>query len=73
MRKSMGRKYRERLGKTRTILNEKTKEALASVLPILMIVLYLAIGAAVIIGVLLAVRQRMREIDAGEEEDARQY
>ena len=39
MRKDMGRKYRERMIKTRTILSEKTKEALASVLPILLIVL----------------------------------
>jgi len=42
----MGRKYRERMMKTRTILNEKTKEALASVLPILMIVLILTFSVA---------------------------
>ena len=46
MRKGLGRKYRERLGKTRTILSEKTKEALASVLPILMIVLVLCFSVA---------------------------
>ena len=46
MRKDMGRKYRERMMKTRTILNEKTKEALASVLPILVIVLVLSFSVA---------------------------
>ncbi len=42
-------------------------------LPILMITLYVVIGAGVIAGVLLAMRQRMKEIDGGEEEDASQY
>ena len=42
-------------------------------LPILMITLYVVIGAGVISGVLLAMRQRMKEIDGGEEEDASQY
>lgn len=34
---------------------------------------YALIGGAVIAGVLLALRQRLREIDGGEEEDAKQY
>ena len=41
--------------------------------PVLFILLYLLIGAAVIGGVLAAMRQRLREIDGGEEEDARKY
>lgn len=42
-------------------------------MPVLFILLYLVIGAAVIGGILLALRQRLREIDGGEEEDARKY
>lgn len=42
-----------------------------AVLPVL--VCYLALGAAVIAGVLKALGQRLREIDGGEEEDASQY
>lgn len=34
---------------------------------------YAIVGAAVIAGILLALRQRLREIDKGEEEDAAQY
>ena len=41
------------------------------VLPFLL--LYAAAGGAVIIGVLAAMAQRLREIDGGEEEDARKY
>lgn len=41
------------------------------VLPFLL--LYAAAGGAVIIGVLAAMAQRLREIDGGEEEDASQY
>ena len=29
--------------------------------------------AAVVVGIVIALRQRMREIDSGEEEDAKQY
>ena len=32
-----------------------------------------AIFLAIIVGVLLALRQRLREIDGGEEEDAKRY
>ena len=46
MRKNLRRKYLERLGNTKTILGEKTKEALASVLPILGIVLVLCFSIA---------------------------
>ena len=41
--------------------------------PMLFILLYLLIGAAMIGGVLIAMRQRLREIDGGEEEDAKKY
>ncbi len=41
------------------------------VLPFLII--YIAIGVAVIIGISLAMRQRLREIDGGEEEEAAKY
>lgn len=34
---------------------------------------YAIVGLAVIAGILLALRQRLREIDKGEEEDAAQY
>ena len=34
---------------------------------------YGVLGGAVVAGVLLALRQRLREIDGGEEDDARQY
>ena len=34
---------------------------------------WLIVGGAVIIGILRALRQRLREIDGGEEEDASQY
>lgn len=34
---------------------------------------YALIGVSIIVGVLLALRQRLREIDGGEEEDAKQY
>lgn len=42
-----------------------------SVLPVLM--LYAAAGGAVIVGVLWAMAQRLREIDGGEEDEARKY
>lgn len=42
-------------------------------MPVLFVLLYVVVGAAVIGGVLLAMRQRLREIDGGEEEDASQY
>ena len=34
---------------------------------------YAALGAAVIMGVLAAMRQRLREIDEGEEDEAKKY
>ena len=34
---------------------------------------WLIVGGAVIVGVLKALRERLREIDGGEEEDASQY
>ena len=42
-------------------------------MPVLFVLLYIAVGGAVIAGVLVAMRQRLREIDGGEEEDASQY
>lgn len=41
------------------------------VLPFLL--LYAAIGGAVIVGVLSAMAQRLREIDGGEEDEASKY
>lgn len=40
---------------------------------VLIIVVYGVPVIAVLIGVLLALRQRLKEIDGGEEEDAKQY
>ena len=37
------------------------------------LLLYLVAGGAVIIGVVAAMRQRLREIDGGEEDEARKY
>ena len=42
-----------------------------SFLPFLL--LYAAVGGAVIVGVLSAMSQRLREIDGGEEDEARKY
>ena len=44
----------------------------SSILP-LFLLLYAFIGGAVIVGVLYAMAQRLREIDGGEEEDAQKY
>lgn len=41
------------------------------VLPFLL--LYAAVGGAVIVGVLHAMAQRLREIDGGEEDEAKKY
>ena len=41
------------------------------ILPFLL--LYAAVGGAVIVGVLHAMTQRLREIDGGEEDEARKY
>ena len=41
------------------------------ILPVLL--LYAAAGGAVIVGVLYAMTQRLREIDGGEEDEARKY
>ena len=40
---------------------------------ILFLLIYGVLGGAVVIGVLLALRQRLREIKGGEEDDASQY
>ena len=42
-----------------------------SILPVLL--LYAAVGGAVVIGVLAAAAQRLREIDGGEEDEASKY
>lgn len=39
----------------------------------LLLALYGVLGGAAVIGVVLAPRQRLREIDGGEEDDAAQY
>lgn len=40
-------------------------------LPILLI--YVLVGLAIIVGIIVALHQRMKEIDSGEEEEARKY
>lgn len=40
---------------------------------ILFLLIYGVLGGAVMVGVLLALRQRLREINGGEEDDAAQY
>lgn len=40
---------------------------------ILFLLIYGVLGGAVLVGVLLALRQRLREIKGGEEDDAAQY
>ena len=42
-----------------------------NILPVLL--LYAAAGGAVILGVLYAMAQRLREIDGGEEDEAKKY
>lgn len=37
------------------------------------IAIYALVIVAIIVGVILAMRQRLREIDSGEEEDAKKY
>ena len=37
------------------------------------LLLYAFIGGAVIVGLVVVLRQRLREIDGGEEDDAKQY
>lgn len=37
------------------------------------LLLYIGIFAAIIVGVLLALKQRFKEIESGEEEEARKY
>ena len=39
----------------------------------LLLALYGVLGGAAVFGVVLALRQRLREIDGGEEDDAAQY
>ena len=48
-----------------------TEHSGLAVLPILLI--YAGIGVAVLIGVLIAARQRLQEINGGEEEEAKKY
>lgn len=40
---------------------------------ILFLLIYGVLGGAVLIGVVLALRQRLKEIEGGEEDDAAQY
>ena len=39
----------------------------------LLVLLYGTLGSAAMVGVLIALRQRLREIEGGEEDDAAQY
>lgn len=40
---------------------------------VLFLLIYGVLGGAVVIGVMLALRQRLKEIEGGEEDDAAQY
>ena len=51
------------------IIGEAKGEALATGF----LLIYGAVIIAVIVGVILALRQRLREIEGGEEEDAKKY
>ena len=42
-------------------------------IPFPMLLIIMAIPAAVIIGVLLALKERMKQIEGGEEDEARKY
>ena len=46
-------------------------EGFGAVLPFLL--LYALIGGAVLVGIILAMRQRLREINGGEEDEASKY
>ena len=37
------------------------------------LLLYVVIGASIVIGILIAARQRLQEINGGEEEEAKKY
>lgn len=39
----------------------------------LLVLLYGTLGSAAMVGILIALRQRLREIEGGEEDDAAQY
>lgn len=41
------------------------------VIPLLL--MYVVLGGAVVVGILMALAQRLKEIDGGEEEDAKKY
>lgn len=55
------------------ILSAMLTEKLGSFLLTLFLLAYGGVILAIILGVIAALRQRLREIDAGEEEDAKQY
>lgn len=55
------------------ILSAMLTEKLGSFLLTLFLLAYSGVILAIILGVIAALRQRLREIDAGEEEDAKQY
>ena len=70
-------------------MNKRSKKKIAPIVVAALVVVYLlpitgglgaaagllgaAVGGAVIVGVLYAMGQRLREIDSGEEEDAKKY
>ncbi len=70
-------------------MNKRSKKKIAPIVAAVLVVVYLlpitgglaaaagllgaTVGGAVIVGVLYAMGQRLREIDSGEEEDAKKY
>ena len=48
-------------------------EAMGDIAGLFFVGIFVAVFLAMIVGVLFALRQRIREIDGGEEEDAKKY
>ena len=56
-----------------TILFPLIGEVVGEAVAVVFLLIYGGIIAATIVGVVAALRQRLREIEGGEEEDAKQY
>lgn len=56
-----------------TIVFAVLSEAMGDIAGMFFIGIFVAVFLAMIVGVLFALRQRIREIDGGEEEDAKKY
>lgn len=55
------------------VLFSIVSDALGDIVGIIALVIFAGLILATVFGVLKALRQRLREIDSGEEEDAKQY